>query len=80
MTEGTGWYDDHKSPLIFAFPQPILVSAYSLTSSRHDPATDPVAWKLDASPNGTFWQTIDSNRGMPLERATETHPFFLKAE
>jgi hypothetical protein len=69
-----GWVDDHKSPLIFSFPTPILVSAYSLTTSKHDAADDPVTWKVDASPNGTFWRTIDyrNSYAMPLERLTET--------
>ena len=70
----TGWTDDHKSPLIFSFPVPILVSGYSLTTSKHDASNDPVSWKLDASPNGTFWTTIDfrNSYAMPLERGTET--------
>ena len=74
FTSGNGWTDDHKSPLIFSFPVPILVSGYSITTSNHDADDDPVSWKLDASPNGTFWQTIDYREKypLPLERGTET--------
>ena len=74
FTGGKGWTDDHKSPLIFSFPIPILVSGYSITTSKHDAAGDPVSWKLDASPNGTFWQTIDYREAysLTLERGTET--------
>jgi hypothetical protein len=68
------WTDDHKSPLILSFPVPILVSGYSLTTSKHDASYDPVSWKLDASPNGTFWKTIDikNSYATPLERSRET--------
>ena len=55
-----GFRDVYKKALVLAFPQPILVDGFSFTTARgaRSAAEDPVAWKLEGSYNGTFWQVL----------------------
>jgi hypothetical protein len=64
-----GFRDVYKKALVFAFPQPILVDGFSFTTARgqRSAAEDPVAWKLEASHNGTFWQVLhDQSAAFPV--------------
>ena len=66
---GAGFRDVYKKALVFAFPQPILVDGFSFTTARgpRSAAEDPVAWKLEASHNGTFWQVLhDQSTSFPV--------------
>jgi len=62
-----GWSDAHKKPLVFAFRDPIAVDAYSFTTAVPEAGIegDPISWKLEGSANGTFWTTLDEQRGFP---------------
>ena len=60
----TGWSDDHKKALMFAFPYPTLVNGYTWTTAAEGVEADPVRWKLEGSTNGTYWTTLhDQTRG-----------------
>jgi hypothetical protein len=60
----TGWSDDHKKPLMFAFPYPTLVNGYTWTTAADGVEADPIRWKLEGSSNGTYWTTLhDQTRG-----------------
>ena len=60
----TGWSDDHKKTLMFAFPYPTLVNGYTWTTAAEGVEGDPVRWKLEGSTNGTYWTTLhDQTRG-----------------
>jgi len=71
-----GWTDDHKKPLVFAFKVPIMVDAYSITTSEKEMGSDPVAWRLEGSSNGSFWTTLDTQQRYPtpVERFREISP------
>lgn len=71
----SGWSDDHKSPLLFAFPDAIAVNGYSLTTTIPENGLqgDPISWKLEGSLNSTYWTTLDvqTNFPTPVERFKE---------
>lgn len=75
----TGWIDLHKKPLVFAFKAPIMIDAYSLTTDIGIAASDPVAWKLEASSNGTFWTLLDSQArfSTPIGRGKDTDIIYI---
>jgi hypothetical protein len=72
----TGWTDAHKKPLVFSFKDSILVDAYSITTATGTPDSDPVAWKLEGSHNGTFWTGLDIQTRFPtpVDRFKEIPP------
>ena len=71
----SGWSDDHKSPLLFAFPDAIAVNGYSFTTTIPENGLqgDPISWKLEGSLNSTYWTTLDvqTNFPTPVERFKE---------
>ena len=75
----TGWIDLHKKPLVFAFKTPIMTDAYSLTTDVGLVSSDPVAWKLEGSSNGTFWTLLDSRPrfSTPIGRGKETEMIYI---
>ena len=75
-----GWSDDHASPLIFAFPSPIEMNAYSFITAIPKAGTDgdPVRWILESSTNGTYWTHLDRRvYATPMERFKETERFLI---
>ena len=72
----TGWTDAHKKPLVFSFKDSILIDAYSITTATGSPDSDPVAWKLEGSLNGTFWTVlnIQTQFPTPVDRFKEIQP------
>ena len=77
-----GWSDSHKKSLVFAFRDPIAVDAYSISTAetKHGIQGDPVSWKLEGSPNGTYWTLLDTqtNVELPIERSAELNKLYLK--
>ena len=75
----SGWSDAHKKSLTFAFREPIAIDAYSFTTALPEAGIegDPVSWKLEGSPNGTFWTALDIQNGFPtpVRRFTELEKF-----
>jgi hypothetical protein len=71
-----GWSDAHKKPLVFAFKSPVLIDAYSFTTAAESIDSDPVAWKLEGSMNGSFWTLLDTQQRFPtpVERFHEIQP------
>ena len=60
-----GWSDAHKKPVVFAFKGPVLIDAYSFTTAAESIGSDPVAWKLEGSMNGSFWTLLDAQQRFP---------------
>jgi len=71
----SGWSDDHKSTLLFAFPDAIALDGYSFTTTIPENGLqgDPISWKLEGSLNSTYWTTLDvqTNFPTPVERFKE---------
>lgn len=78
----TGWIDNHKKPLVFAFKAPSMIDAYSLTTSIGLTANDPISWKMEASSNGTFWTLVDSQPRFPtpIARGKDTDIISLTSQ
>lgn len=76
------WLDFERQPLIFSFPQPVTVDAYSMTTANDFPDRDLLRWTLEGSHDGIHWELLDrmdSNYPVPRERFAETLPFSLSA-
>ncbi len=79
----TKWLDFNQQPLIFAFPDPVMIDSYRLTTANDFPDRDPLRWTLEGSDDGTNWVMIDRqarNFPLPRRRFTETPPLSLPAE
>jgi hypothetical protein len=78
----SGWSDTHKKPIVFAFRYAIAVDAYTWTTARPERGIDgdPISWKLEGSPNGTFWTVLDTQERFPTptDRFTDLRKFHLK--
>ena len=76
-----GWSDAHKKSLVFAFRDPIAVDAYSFTTALPEMGIDgdPVSWKLEGSPNGTFWTILDVQKNVktPVTRFADLDKMYL---
>lgn len=58
------------------FPQPAVVTGYSLTSADDVPARDPRQWTLSASADGTTWTVLDTQHlDGPFEHRRQTKTF-----
>jgi hypothetical protein len=78
----SGWSDTHKKSIVFAFRDPIAVDAYTWTTATPNQGIDgdPISWKLEGSPNGTFWTLLDSQERFPTptDRFADLRKFHLK--
>jgi hypothetical protein len=79
-----GWEDRHKKALVFAFPSPVRVSHYRWRTAKGEGSEgdDPVRWKLEGSPNGTFWMTLHEmsveETSVPTARGAETQKYQIR--
>ena len=76
-----GWSDAHKKSLVFAFRDAIAVDAYTFATALPEAGIegDPISWKLEGSPNGTFWTTLDTqtNVAVPVRRFAELEKMYI---
>jgi hypothetical protein len=79
-----GWEDRHKKALVFAFPNSVQVSHYRWRTAKGEGSEgdDPVRWKLEGSPNGTFWMTLHDmsveETSVPTARGAETQKYQIR--
>jgi predicted alpha-1,2-mannosidase len=62
----------------FDFDAPREVSFYTLTSNKDDAASDPSAWVVKGSNDGTTWTVLDSRSGQAFDWRQQTRPFELQ--
>jgi hypothetical protein len=62
----------------FDFDAPRQVSFYTLTSGKGDAASDPSAWVLEGSDDGTTWTVLDARSGESFAWRRQTRPFEVK--
>ncbi len=71
---GTKWLDFTKfSPLVFQFPAPVTIDAYTFATANDDPERDPVSWTFEGSVNGTTWTLIDQKTNYATTVARQTY-------
>jgi predicted alpha-1,2-mannosidase len=63
--------------LEYRFDQPRRVGFYTLTSAS-TAGTDPAAWVLEGSTDGTGWQTLDQRSGEAFQWRSQTRPFEVR--
>ena len=77
--QGTGrkWLDFNVKPLIIKFANPVTADSYTLVTANDYPARDPVAWTLEYSGDGSYWQMMDRRDRVdpPYDRFT-SYPIF----
>ncbi|MFI7539924.1 GH92 family glycosyl hydrolase [Actinoplanes sp. NPDC049599] len=64
----TGWVQARTAT-------PLTVDRYALTSANDVPARDPRDWRLQGSPDGTTWTTLDTQTGQSFAARGETREF-----
>jgi hypothetical protein len=73
MKANAGFRDRAGTPLVIAFQNPLPLNGFSWKTpiERGTESSDPVRWKLEGSPNGTYWFTLHEQARdypTPLER------------
>lgn len=56
---------------------PVVLSAYALASANGNASTDPKAWKLQASNNGTDWTELDTQTAQTFENRNQLKKYTL---
>ncbi|MEU6536983.1 alpha-1,2-mannosidase [Streptomyces sp. NPDC047000] len=77
LRKGDGkWLAHEDAPeLRFVFPDPVVVTAYSLTSANDASDRDPADWHLEGSHDGSSWSLLDSREDDEFERRFETREY-----
>lgn len=83
LTDGltnTKWLDMNKGAVVFQFPQPVTIDAYSFSTANDATERDPANWRLEGSNNGVSWILLDEvvNRSITSTRGANAGEFPLQ--
>lgn len=84
--DDTKWLDfafgvDAESTLLIVFPEPVTFDSYAWTTGNDAPWRDPISWRVEVSPDGVAWTTIDtrSDVAVPEVPFSDVGPFGVTA-
>ncbi len=77
----TKWLDTNKRELVFTFPAPVAIDAYTFATANDAPERDPSNWRFEGSPDGATWTILDdvNNFSATTLRGTLQPRFYLPA-
>ncbi|MES2921652.1 MAG: hypothetical protein V4819_08900 [Verrucomicrobiota bacterium] len=77
----TKWLDFNKRELLFTFPAPVTIDAYTFATANDAPERDPSNWKFLGSADGIAWTLLDDIDGYAATdlRGTLQPRFYLPA-
>ena len=77
----TKWLDFNKRELLFTFPAPVTIDAYTFATANDAVERDPSNWKFLGSADGSTWTLLDDINGYSATdlRGTLQPRFYLPA-